>query len=166
MLEDQKLTLRFRLVKVKHFRSDNDMYDHMNNSVYGFLYAAFLTLTHDLLTQARFDSVINAYLIEHCGLHPPDSKQIGLVVHSHCDFLGSVAFPSVVDLALRVARLGNASVTYEIGIFDSKAEDVRAVGSFTHVFVDRETNRPAAEGMPSTIRAGLQRIISKEASKL
>ena len=77
-----------------------------------------------------------------------------------------MAFPSVVDLALRVARLGNASVSYEIGVFDSKAEDVKAVGSFTHVFVDRETNRPAAEGMPSTIRAGLQRIVSKQASKL
>ena len=126
----------------------------------------FLTPMHVLLTQKRFDSVINAYLIEHCGLHPPDSKQIGLVVHSHCDFLGSVAFPSVVDLALRVARLGNASVTYEIGVFDSKTEDVKAVGSFTHVFVDRETNRPTAEGMPSTIRAGLQRIVLKKASKL
>ena len=126
----------------------------------------FLTLIYVLLTLERFDSIINAYLIEHCGLHPPDSKQIGLVVHSHCDFLGSVAFPSVVDLALRVVRLGNASVTYEIGVFDSKAEDVRAVGSFTHVFVDRNTNRPAVEGMPSAVRVGLQRIVSREASKL
>ena len=151
---------------VKSFRSDNDMYDHMNNSVYFFLYAAFPTPTHVLLTLERFDSVINAYLIEHCGLHPPDSRQIGLIVHSHCDFLGSVAFPSVVDLALRVTKLGNASVTYEIGLFDSKAEDVKAVGSFTHVFVDRETNRPAVDGMPSTIRASLQRIVSKKASKL
>ena len=125
----------------------------------------FLTLIYVLLTLERFDSIINAYLIEHCGLHPPDSKQIGLVVHSHCDFLGSVAFPSVVDLALRVVRLGNASVTYEIGVFDSKAEDVRAVGSFTHVFVDRKTNRPAVEGMPSAVRVGLQRIVSREASK-
>ena len=126
----------------------------------------FLTPIDVLLTQKRFDSVINAYLIEHCGLHPPDSKQIGLVVHSHCDFLGSVAFPSVVDLALRVTRLGNASVTYEIGVFDSKAEDVKAVGSFTHVFVDRETNRPNPEGMPSTIKAGLQRIVSDKAARL
>ena len=88
------------------------------------------------------------------------------MVHSHCDFLGSVAFPSVVDLALRVTRLGNASVTYEIGVFDSKAEDVKAVGSFTHVFVDRETNRPVVDGMSSTIRASLQRLVSKKSSKL
>lgn len=27
-----------------HFRSDNDMYDHMNNSVYSFLYITSLLL--------------------------------------------------------------------------------------------------------------------------
>ena len=47
--------------------SDNDMYDHMNNSSYFFL----------------FDSIINFYLIEHCDLRPPTSPQIGLVVHSN-----------------------------------------------------------------------------------
>ena len=49
-------------------RSDNDMYSHINNSVYYHL----------------FDSVINTYLIEHCGLSPPASPLIGLVVSSFC----------------------------------------------------------------------------------
>lgn len=35
----------------------------MNNSVYNFLY----------------DSVVNAYLIQHCGLRPKDGDQYGLV---------------------------------------------------------------------------------------
>ncbi|MCJ1231597.1 hypothetical protein MMC12_008275 [Toensbergia leucococca] len=128
---------------------DNDMYNHMNNSVYSLL----------------FDSIINAYLIK-IGLHPPSSKQIGLVVHSHCDFFGSVAFPSVVDLGLRVNKLGTSSVAYEVGVFQRDAEDVRAVGGFTHVFVDRERNRPAADGMPIEIKLGLQRISCYEESKL
>ena len=104
--------------------------------------------------------------MEHCGLHPPTSKQIGLVVHSGCDFFGSVTFPTVVDLALRVNKLGKSSVTYEVGVFEHGKEDVRAVGGFTHVFVDREKNRPAANGMSSKIRQGLERILHHEMSKL
>lgn len=88
------------------------------------------------------------------------------MVHSQCDYLGSVAFPSVVDLGLRVSKLGKSSVTYEVGVFERGADDVRAVGGFTHVFVDREKNRPAAEGMPAEARVGLEKILAKEASKL
>ena len=113
-----------------------------------------------------FDSIINGYLIEHCGLDPPISLHIGLVVHSQCDYFGSVAFPSLVDLGLRVSQLGNSSVTYEVGVFERGADDVKAVGGFTHVFVDREKSRPVAEGMPAKIRAGLERILAKQASRL
>ena len=94
------------------------------------------------------------------------SSQIGLVVHNHCDYFGSVAFPNVVDMCLRVNKLGNSSVTYEIGVFDGGVPDVRAVGSFTHVYVDRETNRPADNGMPAKARAGLERIYMRESPKL
>ena len=114
----------------------------------------------------RFDSIINAYLVEHCGLDPPQSDQIGLVVHSHCDFFGSVAFPKVVDLALRVNKLGKSSVTYEIAVFEHGAEEVRAVGEFIHVFVDRRTNRPATNGMSVNARTGLEEINVQGASKL
>jgi hypothetical protein len=40
----------------------------MNNSVYNFLY----------------DSVVNTYLIQHCGLRPTDGEQYGMVgKHKH-----------------------------------------------------------------------------------
>lgn len=113
-----------------------------------------------------FDSIINAYLIQNCGLHPPTSKQVGLVVHSHCDFFGSVAFPTLVDLGLRVNKLGKSSVTYEVAVFERGAEDVRAVGGFIHVFVDKKKNRPAAEGMGAETRKGLEKLLVKEASRL
>ncbi|KAG9528744.1 Thioesterase/thiol ester dehydrase-isomerase, partial [Aureobasidium melanogenum] len=106
--------------------SDNDMYDHMNNSVYYFL----------------FDSIVNTYLMTHCKLDPPTSPLIGLVVHSHCDYLAPVGFPALVDLGLRVKKLGKSSVTYEIGVFERGVEEVKAVGEFVHVFVDRESRRP------------------------
>jgi acyl-CoA thioester hydrolase len=130
-------------------RSDNDMYDHMNNSIYNFLY----------------DSVVNTYLIESCGLHPPTSSQYGLVVHSHSDYFGSIAFPAVAELALRVNKLGTSSVTYEIALFERGIEDVKAVGEFVHVFVDRATKRPAVNGMNTNIREGLEKILVQQ-SKL
>ncbi|KAG0646713.1 hypothetical protein D0Z07_6181 [Hyphodiscus hymeniophilus] len=129
--------------------SDNDMYDHMNNSIYNFLY----------------DSVVNTYLIKECGLHPPTSPQYGLVVHSHSDFFGSIAFPAVADLALRVNKLGKSSVTYEVALFQQGIDEVKAIGEFVHVFVDRETGRPATNGMKEDIKEGLQRILVKQ-SKL
>ena len=130
--------------------SDNDMYNHMNNSVYAFL----------------FDSIINAYLIEHCGLRPSTSPQIGLVVHSSCDYFGSVGFPSIVDLGLRVKKLGKSSVTYEVGVFERGKEDVRAVGGYTHVFVEMETRRPATGGMSEGIRKGLEKLVTYDRPKL
>ncbi|KAK3316657.1 HotDog domain-containing protein [Apodospora peruviana] len=125
--------------------NDNDMYDHMNNSVYNFL----------------FDSVINTYLIQHCGLHPPTSRQYGMVVHSHTDYFASISFPACAELALRVNRIGNSSVAYEIALFEKGVDAVRAVGEFVHVFVDRETGRPTPQGMATALREGLQRILVK-----
>ena len=130
--------------------SDNDMYDHVNNSVYSFL----------------IDSIINSYLIEQCGLCPPTSPQIGLVVHSNSDYFGSVAFPSIVDLGLRVNKLGKSNVIYEIGVFERGFADVKAVGAYTHVFVERKTNRPSASGMSKEIRRGLERLSVDEKPKL
>jgi acyl-CoA thioester hydrolase len=124
-------------------RSDNDMYHHLNNSIYYFL----------------FDSVVNTYLIKQCALHPPTSDHIGLVVHSHCDYFAPVEFPAVVDLALRVNKLGKSSVTYEIGVFEQGQEDVKAVGEFVHVFVEREGRRPAKAGMSDDLKKGLQQLV-------
>lgn len=122
----------------------------MNNSVYNFL----------------FDSIINAYLIEHCGRSPPTSSQIGLVVHSETHYFDSVAFPEVLDLGLRINKLGKSSVTYEVGVFKSGSDKVRVVGEYTHVFVDRESNRPAAAGMSADVRQGLARLLREEKPKL
>ncbi|SPQ26644.1 fe0cbd5c-8cd7-4949-8f07-8ef29035ccae [Thermothielavioides terrestris] len=96
--------------------NDNDMYDHMNNSIYNFLY----------------DSVINTYLIEQCGLHPPSSQQYGMVVHSHNDYFAPISFPACAELALRVNRIGNSSVTYEIALFEKGKVEVSEAESSGH----------------------------------
>ncbi|KAK2737932.1 hypothetical protein FQN55_000836 [Onygenales sp. PD_40] len=145
--------------------SDNDMYAHLNNSIYAFL----------------IDSIVNTYLITHCGLNPfsarstspspsktttpptpsPPPTQIGLVVSSYCDYFASVSFPDVLDLGLRVVKLGSSSVMYEVGIFKRGEEAVKAVGGFTHVFVEREGMKPprGGVGMDGGIRKGLERLV-------
>jgi acyl-CoA thioester hydrolase len=107
--------------------------------------------------------VVNTYLIKHCALHPPTSSQIGLVVHSHCDYFAPIEFPAVVDLALRVNKLGKSSVTYEIGVFERGQDEVKAVGEFIHVFVDRESRRPGKSGMADELKAGLERLFIDKA---
>lgn len=97
--------------------------------------------------------------MEHCGRQPSSSEQYGLVVHSHGDFFGSIAFPAVADLALRVNKLGKSSVTYEIALFERGVEEVKSVGELTHVFIDRGTGRPAVQGMQSDIKEGLEEIL-------
>jgi acyl-CoA thioester hydrolase len=114
----------------------------------------------------RYDSIVNAFLIERCGLFPATSAQIGLVVHSSSDYFSPVEFPSVVDLGLRVNKLGKSSVTYEIGVFERGVEDIKAVGSFTHVFVDRQSRRPSANGMNETLRKGLSSLLVQTSAKL
>ncbi|KAL7815117.1 HotDog domain-containing protein [Trichoderma gracile] len=136
--------------------NDNDMYDHMNNSVYNFL----------------FDSAVNSYLVEKCGIHPPTSPQYGLAVHSHTDFLASIAYPAVAEVGVRVTKLGSSSVTYEVALFEKGSDEVKAVGGFVHVFVERATGRPPKDGMTAQLREALGKIHlgpvvpPKEASKL
>jgi acyl-CoA thioester hydrolase len=126
------------------------MYHHMNNSIYYFL----------------FDSVVNTYLIQHCALDPPTSPQVGLVVHSHCDYMAPTGFPAIVDLGLRVNKMGKSSVTYEIGVFERGTEEPKAVGEFIHVFVDREGMRPSKAGMNENMRVGLGKLLVGDKAKL
>lgn len=144
------------------------MYAHLNNTVYTTL----------------FDTIANAYLIEHCGMNPfsvnnpapkdPDqasklagsTEQIGLIVSTHCDFFASVAFPDVLDVGLRVAKLGSSSVTWEVGVFKRGEEDVKMVGTNVHVFVSRETMRVEKGGMQAGVRRGLEKLASSSEAKL
>jgi acyl-CoA thioester hydrolase len=109
--------------------------------------------------KCRYDSICNTYLIKECGLHPPTSESYGLIVHSHSNFFGSIAFPAVAELGLRVNKLGKTSVTWEIGLFEQGVEEVKAVGEMIHVFVERKTGRPVVNGMDQKLRDGLQRLL-------
>ena len=119
---------------------DNDVYGHVNNVDY----------------YAFFDTVINAYLVREGGLDIHGGPVIGVCAESHCEFTAPLAFPETVTAGLRVGRLGNSSVRYEIGLF---AEDgaLAATGWFVHVFVDRDDRRPRA--IPEGVRTALERLL-------
>jgi acyl-CoA thioester hydrolase len=119
---------------------DNDIYGHVNNVVY----------------YALFDTAINQYLITEGGLDISGGQVIGVAAETQCQFLQSLAFPEVVEVGLRVGKLGNRSVQYELAIFKQHVTDVAAVGLFVHVFVDRQTRRAVA--IPETIRSALRRL--------
>ena len=119
---------------------DNDLYGHVNNVVY----------------YSYFDTVVNRYLIDPGGLDIHKGAVVGIVAETQCRFFKSFAYPEIVDAGLRVGRLGNSSVRYEIGLFGEGEETARAEGHFVHVFVDRASNKPVP--MPPGIRAALQRI--------
>lgn len=132
----------------RHFQSiptrwmDNDVYGHVNNVVY----------------YSYFDTVVNQYLIEQRALNIETSKVIGLVVETQCQYFASITFPDVVHAGLRVAKLGNSSVRYEIGLFRNDEQAASAEGYFIHVYVDRTIRR--ATSLPADLRTALERILT------
>jgi acyl-CoA thioester hydrolase len=119
---------------------DNDVYQHVNNVVY----------------YAFFDTVINEYLMVEGGLDYESGDVVGIAVETMCQFHKSLAFPDKVDAGLRVAKLGNSSVRYEIGLFRSGDPEPAATGYFVHVFVTRPGHKPVS--VPDKMRAALEKI--------
>ena len=122
---------------------DNDIYGHVNNVVY----------------YSYFDSVANQYLIEEGGLDIQTAGIVGFVVASNCQYKSPIGHPALIEAGLRVNSLGNSSVEYGIGIFKKGALNASAMGTFTHVFVDRSTDKSVP--IPSQIRSALQAILIK-----
>ena len=120
--------------------SDNDIYGHVNNVTY----------------YSYFDTVVNCFLIDQGGLDIETDNVIGMAVETMCKFNKPLAYPEVLEAGLRVGKLGNSSVRYEIGIFQEGAAEAAAMGHFVHVFVDRATGKSAP--IPDAIRSALERI--------
>lgn len=105
--------------------ADNDMFGHVNNVTY----------------YSYFDTAANALLIQHAGFDPKTSPTIGLVVSSNCQFNQELSYPEIVEVGVSIAKIGNASLTYDLAIFKQDQQNAAAQGSFVHVFVDRQTRK-------------------------
>ena len=120
--------------------ADNDIYGHINNVAF----------------YAFFDSVVNRFLIEKGGMRPGVDSVVGYVVNSSADYFSPLSYPQGLELGLRISRMGEKSVTWEIGVFAEDAELSSVTGRFTHAFVDRKNNRSAP--IPEGIRTAIERL--------
>ncbi|MEM0908664.1 MAG: thioesterase family protein [Pseudomonadota bacterium] len=120
--------------------ADNDIYGHINNAAY----------------YGLIDTAVNRFMIAKAGMDMHVGPRIGLVVETGCRYHKPLAFPDDIEVALKVARLGNTSVTWTVGLFVAPAgpDSVACADAhFTHVLVDRATRRPAP--WPDTMRNAL-----------
>ncbi|BBU27971.1 thioesterase [Burkholderia sp. THE68] len=122
--------------------SDNDVYGHINNVVY----------------YSYFDTVVNEYLLRAGVLDFNEGETIGLVVETRCNFFAPVVFPEPIEAGLRVEKLGNTSVRYEVAIFTQGSDVAAAQGHFVHVYVDRVTRRPVP--LPAPLVDALKPLIT------
>ncbi|MFI2839348.1 acyl-CoA thioesterase [Mycolicibacterium sp. PDY-3] len=121
--------------------ADNDMFGHLNNAVYYQL----------------FDTAINAWIGRRAGVDAMAAPWLAVVAESGCRYYSELQFPADLVVGLAVTRLGNSSVTYRTGLWAGGDTRPAAVGSWVHVYVDRQTRRPVP--IPDAVRALLQTAV-------
>ena len=121
---------------------DNDVYGHVNNVQY----------------YSFFDTAVNQFLIERGVLDIHNDKEVGFVVDSGCSYFSSISFPDTIHAGIRVAKLGNSSVRYNIALYRNDDPLPCAAGHFVHVYVERATNRSVP--IPEPVRAVLETLVA------
>ena len=119
---------------------DNDVYGHINNALY----------------YTYFDTVVNTFLIERGGLDIANSPVVGFIVSSTCNYHAPLAFPDAIDAGMKINRIGNSSVEYGVAVFKQGEDTAAASGTFTHVFVQRETGQSTS--IPTTTREAFEQL--------
>ena len=124
----------------RHFASfdtrwrDNDRYGHLNNAIY-----------YEL-----FDSAINQLLIDQGILDFELGDHVFLVASSGCHYFSELD-PDELEVGLAITRLGNSSVTYDLGLFKKGEDHTAATGFFVHVNVTRRGYCPAPISAPDRV---------------
>lgn len=129
------------VVEIPSRFGDNDMLGHFNNVTYN-----------------RFiETVVVHFQTDEVGVDWADDPVVPMAVEALCRFHRPLSYPERVRAGLRVARIGNSSVTFAIALF-GMADDDRpaATGHFVHVYTNRQTGRP--EAMAPARRAVYERF--------
>ena len=119
---------------------DNDAYGHINNVIY----------------YAWCDTAVNRFLVDNELLDYQNDTVHGIVIESKCTYLKEFSYPDVAQAGLKLQRLGNTSVAYDIGLFHVGDDDAAALGYLVHVYVDTQTRQPVR--VPDTVRAGIEAL--------
>ena len=118
--------------------ADNDSYGHINNAHY----------------YSFFDTAVDGFLMHHAMRSVLAGEYQTLVVASECRYLRQVSSPGIIQVGVRLGRLGRSSITYEVAVFNDESDEAAAQGLFVHVCVNRATQRPV--DVPETFRLAAQ----------
>jgi len=128
----------FRVLRPMQTRwMDNDHYGHVNNVAY----------------YSYFDTAVNGFLMEATASDTRELGAIGIVAETSCRFLREISFPDPLCIGLKLEKLGNSSVIYQLAVFRGNEQDPAALGRFVHVYVDAQTRKPVP--VPAVVRAAL-----------
>ena len=89
---------------------DNDMLGHANNVAYS----------------RYIETVVSYFQICEAGVDWAADRIAPVAVEALCRFHRSLSFPEVVHAGLRVGRIGNSSITFQIGLFGESDPEVPA----------------------------------------
>ncbi|MDQ6641592.1 MAG: thioesterase family protein [Actinomycetota bacterium] len=127
--------------------ADDDVYGHMNNARYFEL----------------IDTAVNVHLAEALGEDIRTLPAIGVVAEVSCRYFRQMGYPGPVDMGLVVERIGTASVTYRIGLFQGDPEgagaQAAAEGRFVHVYVDNTDPQRPVTPIPAAVRAAVEPLL-------
>lgn len=130
----ERITLRY---------ADNDANGHVNNAAY----------------YSFFDTSVDAYLLSTGYRTALRGEYQTLVVGSECRYFSQVSSPGFVEVGVRIGRVGNSTVQYELAVFSRESPDLAAAqGTFTHCCVLRATQRPTP--LPADLRARLEHEVA------
>lgn len=120
---------------------DNDMYGHMNNARYYSIY----------------ENLIMTFLGPVNGLNTGSGAIRCFTAENGCRYYDALKYPDVIDAGLRVARIGNSSVRYEMGLFAEGSDHIASSAFVVDVYVDAESERPTR--VPDDFRRVLEGIM-------
>ena len=121
---------------------DSDVYGHVNNVEY----------------YSYMDTAVNMHLVKKIMLDPNTAPVFGVAAETGCKFFREIRHPDIVDAGIRVTRMGNSSVTYQVALFRRSDECLAALGYFVHVYVDRKTRKPSR--IPNAFRKELNKLLT------
>lgn len=116
---------------------DNDVFGHVNNAHY----------------YSYFDSAVCQTLVRRGVFNRQGGAFFMVVAENGCRYHSEVAFPDALFVGIRIARMGDRSIRYELGLFREDDPAAAAEGFMVHVCVDAESRRPAP--LPAAWRAAL-----------
>ena len=92
-----------------------------------------------------FDTAITEYFRELGYDQYADAKKTGIdfhIVKSVIEYKAPLLFDQEIDVGVRVARIGNSSLTFELAIFLKGEDRALVTGEVVWVYTDQKTHRP------------------------